>query len=282
MSGLRDSTKCRSREQRKIGPRTQISSRPRGFSLYDAPAWYDLLHEEGSADEAGLIADLHKLWGNGGKAFLEPACGTGRLLARLTTRGFRLTGYDLSRKAATFARKRCPAAEVVVADMTSFIRPEAFDLAFNLVGTFRHLMSDQAALKHLRKTAASLRRGGIYIVQLDLADYTHAHDDEETWTARARGRRIDHAMLCLAPDRKKRREHIINFLTLREKGRQRLLKSEYDLRSYDLPQWKALIARSPFRIAQALIHPPKGPGVRDAVFVLRKGPRGQKRMRDQN
>lgn len=237
-------------------------------ALYDEPAWYDLLHAEGTAEEAGLLVDIHRLHGNGGKDWLEPACGTGRLLERLSAKGFRVTGYDINAKALAFARKRLRDVELLRADMTSFCRPDSFDVAFNLLGSFRHLATDKAALAHLRSTARSLRKGGIYIIQLDMADYAHPEDDEETWTERSGRRRVDHVMICLAPDRRGRREKLIQFFNLRGNGRRRLLRCEYDLRSYDLAQWKALIAKTPFKIARAMLNPPKRPGVRDGVFVL--------------
>ncbi len=238
-------------------------------ALYDEPAWYDLLHESGTKEEASLVLDLFRLHGNGGKEVLEPACGTGRLLKFFQARGFRVTGYDINERALAFARKRNRHARLIKSGMTRFCEPESFDLAFNLIGTFRHLMSDADALRHLALTARSLRPGGIYIVQFDLSDYDGQQDDEETWDAREGKRAIDHVMISIAPERKKRLEKILHFLTLKEAGKSKVLKSAYDLRSYDLPQWEALVARSPFKIIDAMIHPELGPGVRDGVFVLR-------------
>ncbi|MBI3553883.1 MAG: class I SAM-dependent methyltransferase [Elusimicrobia bacterium] len=239
-------------------------------ALYDEPAWYDLLHAGGTKDEAALVLDLFRLHGNGGKDILEPACGTGRLLAFFRKKGFRVTGYDINPKALSFARKKNRRARLIRKGMTDFCEPSSFDLAFNLLGTFRHLLHDQDALRHLTLTARSLRKGGIYIVQLDLADYEHPEDDEETWTVRAGARRIEHVMMSLAPERRTRRERIIHFLTLKGEKKECLLHSRYDLRSYDLAQWEWLVWRSPLRLVAALIHPRQGPGVRDGVFVLRR------------
>ncbi len=239
-------------------------------ALYDDPALYELLHREGTTQEARLLEDLFRLHGNGGESWLEPACGTGRLLHALARRRFRVTGYDRSKSAVAYARKRLarlPRAEAVVGEMRSFRRERAFDAAFCLLGTFRHLSSDRDALAHLRATAASLRRGGIYILGLDLVEYARACDDEEDWSCAWGKKRAKHHMISLAPTRQSRRERILNFVELREGGRTRLLESSYDLRSYDLAQWKALIARSPFHVALAMTHGCAG-GARDALFVL--------------
>lgn len=237
-------------------------------ALYDEPAWYDLLHQEGTEEEAALVLELFRLHGNGGKDVLEPACGTGRLLTAFSKKGFRVTGYDINAKALAFARKKNRRARLIKDGMTSFCEPRSFDLAFNLLGTFRHLSRDDDALRHLELTARCLRKGGIYIVQLDLSDYEHPEDDEETWTARAGLKRVDHVMMSLAPDRKNRSEKILHFLNLKSSGGDKRLKSAYALRSYDLPQLEALIARSPLRLIETLLYPKEGPGVRDAVCVL--------------
>jgi SAM-dependent methyltransferase len=237
-------------------------------ALYDEPAWYDLLHQEGTEEEAAMVLDLFSLHGNGGKDVLEPACGTGRLLAAFTKKGFRVTGYDINAKALAFARKKNRRARLIKSGMTAFCEPNSFDLAFNLLGTFRHLERDKEALRHLELTARSLRKGGIYIVQLDLSDYEHPEDDEETWTARAGLKQIDHVMMSLAPDRKRRSEKILHFLNLKGPGGAKRVKSVYALRSYDLAQLEALIARSPLRLIETLLYPEDGPGVRDAVCVL--------------
>jgi SAM-dependent methyltransferase len=37
--------------------------------------------------------------------FLEPACGTGRLIIELTARGYQVTGFDLSQPALSYLRR---------------------------------------------------------------------------------------------------------------------------------------------------------------------------------
>ncbi|MBI2363309.1 MAG: hypothetical protein HYV15_08020, partial [Elusimicrobia bacterium] len=53
------------------------------------------------------------------------------------------------------------------------------------------------------------------------------------------------------PDARRRRERIINFVTISQEGRERLVESSYDLRSYDRGQWESLIAGSALRILGA-------------------------------
>ena len=43
--------------------------------------------------------------------------------------------------------------------------------------------------------------------------------DEETWTARARGRTLTHVMMTLPATPRRRRERVINFVTVPQKKR---------------------------------------------------------------
>lgn len=228
--------------------------------LYREPALYERLHRAGTADEARLLVDLFELHGNGGGDWLEPACGTGRLLAALAKKGFKTQGYDLSPEAVAYARKRGVYAEV--GDLRTWKKPKTFDAAFCLLGTIRHLMTDKELLAHLKCVAASLRRGGIYIVGLDLTDYDLAEDDEEAWE--------EHVVVCVAPDRKRRLERVINLVTTPDG----VVESSYDLRSYDLSEWRAALAKAPFEVVDEEFFPRlEAPtGTRDALFVLRARP----------
>lgn len=213
--------------------------------FYRDPVLYDLIHAEGTDDEVWLLDRLAQMHGNGGKTALEPACGSGRYLAGLLRRGWTVTGYDISTEMVKFARARLSRwgrkVTLMRGDMISFKPEQRYDLAFNLLSTFRHLLTDREALSHLRVTAGALNPGGIFILGLDLAAYGQELPDEEVWRVR---RGVKHVMMTIPAERGRRREKIINFV---ESGG-KLLESAYDLRSYDAGEMTALLARSPFRL----------------------------------
>jgi hypothetical protein len=98
-------------------------------------------------------------------------------------------------------------ANVAVGDMATFHPRVKVDLAFNVLSTFRHLMTDRQALSHLRLTAKALNPGGIFILGLDLARYGQDFPDEETWVTRRGGKKNyachdDFAGKCAPPPRK--------------------------------------------------------------------------------
>lgn len=243
--------------------------------LYDRPDWFELVHWGGTAGEVRLLEIIHRLHGNGGKSWLEPACGSGRYLKIASRRGWKTAGYDANEKMLAYARKRLPDGDLALDDLRTFRRRSAFDFAFCLQSTFRHLLTEADASAHLRGTAASLRPGGLYVVGLDLLDYASAHDDEEVFEAVRGKRRARLTMFVLPPDRRRRRERIISFTTLEESGQARTIQDEYELRSYDKAQFERLIKASPFRLEAVydLLGAPRALSglTRDALFVLKKG-----------
>jgi SAM-dependent methyltransferase len=241
-------------------------------SFYDLPAVYDAIHLPDSRIEADGLSAVLRAHRPSFRDLLEPACGTGRYLAHFADRGLRVCGYDINPRALAFARRRLrgKTATVVKASMTDYVRPKSFDAAFSLIGTFRHLLSEKDALRHLKLTARSLRPGGVYVVGLDLVDYADNLPDEEGFEVLQKGRKLQHLYMTLPPDRKKRRERIINFITVDH----RVLQDEYDLRSYDAGQWRRLIAASPFRLAGTYTAEGKPVSLdrrtRYALFALKK------------
>lgn len=221
----------------------------RAPALYDDPELYDLIHHDGTDDEVWLLDLLFKRHGNGGHYALEPACGTGRYLEGLLKRKWHVCGYDRSYSMVQYAKKRLSRwkekACVVRGDMSSFRPDRKYDLAFNLLSTFRHLMTEREALAHLNVTSQALSPGGIFILGLDLTRYGEDEADEEAWTIRRRGRRINHVMMTVPPEHPTRRERIVNFVT---EGR-KIMESSYDLRSYDAAELGQLLRASPFGMA---------------------------------
>lgn len=217
-------------------------------AFYADPALYDLVHASGTDDEVWLLDRVAGLHGCGVKTALEPACGSGRYLAGLLRRGWTVEGYDLSPAMVRYARARLAKhgerAVVRRGDMRTYRTARRFGLVFNLLSTFRHLMSDRDALAHLRRCAEALLPGGVMVLGLDLAWYGHDQPDEETWSERG----LNHVMMTIPPDKKRRRERIMNFVAA---PGGKVLESHYDLRSYDAGELKRLLARSPFEVAAA-------------------------------
>jgi SAM-dependent methyltransferase len=255
------------------------------FDWYAEPLYYDVIFDTDTPQEARFLQALHERHGrSAGRRVLEPACGSGRLLAALAARGYAVNGFDLSPAMVRFARERLRdrglSGGVRVDRMGSFQYRRRFDLAHCLVSTFKYLLDDESAVAHLRRVAEVLRPGGVYVLGVHLTDYRNREGDRERW----RGRRGDLAVTCTidsdAPDPRRRRERVRARIVAREGGTVRRLETRWAFRTYGPRQLRAVLRQVP-----ALRHvatygfdcDPQAPvafggGRLDPVLVLRKAP----------
>jgi SAM-dependent methyltransferase len=144
-------------------------------TIYDHPLYYDILFGWDREAEAEFYAGV--LTAAGVKPrdrVLEVACGTGQIARRLASRGFSITGLDLSEPMLAFlreaaAREGLP-VETLAGDMVRFEASGPFAAAFNPMSSFRLLPESGAAIAHLRRVAEALRPGGVYVLDLELAE----------------------------------------------------------------------------------------------------------------
>lgn len=238
-------------------------------SLYRDAMLYDILHTPGTAPELdGLtrIAARTTPRGNGRGLWLEPACGSGRLVRLAARRGTPATGFDLNEGMIRYARGRAgrfgTRARFKTADMRTFVdegvcRPGSVAFAFNTINTFRHLMTDADAMAHLGQIRLALRRGGVYAVGINTTLYGCEGPVEDVWAAR-RGRvGITQTVQYIPPTGKRggtRIERVISHLVVDRPSGERHINSTYALRTYSLLQWLDLIERSPLHLVGVADH----------------------------
>jgi SAM-dependent methyltransferase len=103
-----------------------------------------------------------------GAAVLDACCGPGRHSVELASRGYRVTGVDLTEAYLEAARESAdgmPNARFVRADIRSFEEPGAFDLALNLFTSFGYFAEPADDLEALRRIRSSLRPGGVLVLE---------------------------------------------------------------------------------------------------------------------
>ncbi|MCI0673014.1 MAG: class I SAM-dependent methyltransferase [Myxococcaceae bacterium] len=223
---------------------------------YAHPRYYEAIFGTDTEREMDFLEGLHRRYGNGGRRWLEPACGAGRLLAEGAKRGLTLVGYDLSERMLAYARKRMrPASSARVslhqARMEAFCPPQLvgrMDLAFNLVSTFRYLDSEAAALSHLRATARLLSRGGIYVLGFHLTDYARRTPERERWVGHAGGARVVCNTREGAPDRASRSSAMRNRLRVTGPRVDLLIETEWSFRTYSGAQARSLFRRAGLKV----------------------------------
>jgi SAM-dependent methyltransferase len=105
-----------------------------------------------------------------GAEVLDLCCGIGRHSLELARRGFRVTGVDRTRSylelAAAAAEREGLRLELVPEDMRRFRRDESYDGAINLFTSFGYFEDPRDDRKVLENLYASLRQGGVLVMQL--------------------------------------------------------------------------------------------------------------------
>lgn len=236
------------------------------IGLYRDAVVYDVLHAAGTAEELdGLerLALRHVRADPVDLAWLEPACGTGRLVRLAAARGTGAVGFDLDPGMIDYATRRIGSAgldhlaAVFTADMRTFaesgeIEPASVGFAFNTINTFRHLMTDADALAHLEQIDRVLAPGGVYAVGISVSAYGCETPTEDVWVG-SRGRlRVTQTVQYIpasGPDGGARVERVLSHLAIERPASEEHRDSTYALRTYSLDQWLDLVSRSPFRIA---------------------------------
>ncbi len=225
---------------------------------YNSPLYYDIIFDGDTAREADFIEAMLERHGppparGRRRRILEPACGSGRVMAELAARGHHVDGFDLNPHMLGFARRRLREAgyraRFALEAMQSFaIRPDCYDLAHCLVSTFKYLLTEDDARSHLERVAASLRPGGLYLLGLHLtADYSRPSCQHERWVADRDGIRVVCNTRTWPPDRKSRLEALRNRLTIHDSTRSRAhtLETHWQFRTYNSGQLKRLLRKVP-------------------------------------
>lgn len=250
---------------------------------YDFPQYWDLAFRSETKLEADFIEDAcEKYCKFPAKRLLEPGCGGGRLVVEMASRGYDVTGFDLSEASIQYLTKRITrrklAAQALTADMTTFVPRRKFDAAFCTFNTFRHLTTEEAAKQHLECVAQSLRSGGIYILGFHLLPPDADEECIERWSAKHGTTKVTMTLRVLDCDRVNRFETIRFSLRVRSGSRDLKLHSDYKYRIYTAAQIQRLLLSVPllelcdvydfwYDIDEPL---QLSNELGDAVFILRK------------
>lgn len=217
-------------------------------SLYDHPKYYDLLFgSDWKAEFDFLEACFRRYAARQVRRVFEPACGTGRLLARFAAAGYQVSGNDLNAQAVAYCnarlRRRGFPPTATVGDMADFRLPIEVDAAFNTVSSFQHLTSEEAAHCHLRCVARALAVGGLYVLGFYLTPEKHDEPHEERWSARRGNLSVRSHMRAIHVDRRRRRERVVMTVDVDTPRKRFRLADEMVFRTYTAVQARRLLDR---------------------------------------
>lgn len=251
---------------------------------YDYPQYFDLAFRDETADEVRFFEGAFAEYAHGPvRRLFEPGCGSGRLVVAMAARGYHVTGLDLSQPSLEYLRRKLRrrglAATLVHGDMTAFALRRPVDAAFCTFNTFRHLLTDQAALDHLHAMAAAIRPGGLYILGFHIIPLDADEECIERWKASHAGTEVSITLKVTSFDRRQRLERLRASVTARRpSGATIRCKSEFSLRLYTAAQVRRLLAHvDAFEVAEIFDFDYDLQATReldndltDALFVLRR------------
>ena len=215
---------------------------------YDTPLYYDIVYDVDTEAEAQFLSDVaERFCQSRGKDVLEPACGTGRLLAALAKKGFRVSGFDRSEAMLEFARlkmvqEKVKEAGLELGDMESFEMPGRFDLVFCLLSTFKYLTTEDEARRCLQRVYQHLKPGGGFVLGVHLVDYASKRPEHERWVGKRDGIRVVSNTRTWPPDNATRLEKIRNRLEVENDGGVHRQESVWNCRTYDAEELSELIS----------------------------------------
>jgi len=161
--------------------------------------WYEQMY--GGRDEKLLpLEPGHKYFlsdalAPGGGKLLDIGCGTGNFLAVARDAGYEVTGIELDRNAARFAKERLGLQDILPLAISEFAEQHA-EARFDVVTFFEVLEHQAAPVKFLQKVKACVRPGGVIALSVpnrerwltgpDVLDYPPNHFLR--WNASALGK----------------------------------------------------------------------------------------------
>ena len=222
---------------------------------YDTPLYYDIIFDQDTAKEAAFLEAVAMKHGNakpGTKLrIIEPACGSGRLIAVMASRGHEVSGFDLNAHMLDYSRARLTKQKLHATlwqdRLEDFHHPslQRYDLAHCLVSTFKYVLDEAGAVSHLQRVAASLRADGLYVLGIHLTDYSHQHAQHERWVGGRDGIHVVCNTHTWPPSRKARTEDIRTRLRITCDSRTWTQETRWQFRTYNAMEMKKLLRAVP-------------------------------------
>jgi SAM-dependent methyltransferase len=265
---------------------TKKQARSRAVAVgdwYDYPQYYDLAFAEDTKIEADFFEAAAAKFAVGPiRRVLEPGCGGGRLVLEMASRGYHAVGFDDNRCAISYLAKKIARrklrAEAKLGDMTDFRLARPVDLAFNTFNTFRHLTTEETALRHLRCMAKAVRPGGLFVLGFHLLPPDASEECIERWKAVRGKTQVSFTLRVLECDRRLGQEWLRVSMLVRRPRQELRLATEFPLRIYTVDRVQKLFRAVPewelcetYDFVYDIDHPlALNDDLADAVFVLRR------------
>ncbi|MDE7399949.1 MAG: methyltransferase domain-containing protein [Oscillospiraceae bacterium] len=102
-----------------------------------------------------------------GKQVLDMGCGTGNLTVRLEKLGFEMIGQEVSINMLTYAAEKSNKVTWICQKMENTDLPYPVDAVISTLDSINHLESREDISKCFQRVAASLKRGGAFVFDVN-------------------------------------------------------------------------------------------------------------------
>ena len=132
------------------------------LSFKNYAKYYDFLYQDKDYDrECNFIEEVFETTKKP-KKILEIGCGTGSYTKILLSRGYKVTGVDISDKMLEIARKKC-SAKFIKGDIRTVKIDEKFDCCLAMFAVMGYITKNRDIMKALINIRKHLKANGIFI-----------------------------------------------------------------------------------------------------------------------
>jgi SAM-dependent methyltransferase len=149
----------------------------RGYERF--ARFYDAAMDD-PAPRAARVLDFIDRYRPDATTLLELGCGTGSILAHLTTVRS-LTGLDQSPEMLALGRRKVPRAHLIEGDMSSFALGQRFDVVICVFDSLNHLLTFDAWESTFAAVYDHLNEGGLFILDVNTVGELRRLGEEPPW-----------------------------------------------------------------------------------------------------
>ncbi len=142
-------------------------------------AFYDVVMDD-PGPRAARVDDAITRYRPDAASLLELGCGTGSILARLTS-GAAPTGLDRSPEMLAVCAAKVPGARLVEGDMRSFDLGQRFDVVICVFDSINHLLDVASWASTVECVHRHLTDGGLFVFDVNCTGELRRLGDEPPW-----------------------------------------------------------------------------------------------------
>jgi len=226
--------------------------------FYNFPKYYDMAFTRDVKSDVNFFCKCFKQYSDlEVKRVLEPACGPGMFLEVLPQFGYFALGYDLNEAMVDYSKERLrkcgltvDQADTIVGNMKDMQFSEKFEAAIVCINSLGYLRSDDDIISHFKAMGKSIKKGGIYIVELSCMcdDFNNEKKMDDTWYVNDNKIELELTWAINWYDVPNRVRHVDFRMVVNENGKRFVVEEAHELRLWLFSEFKKFAKSGGFEI----------------------------------